>query len=400
MDREALVFRNQRMAEAFHALPPRHVIRRTLLSLLANAPIPRARTPDKERILLIRPDHLGDVLLTTPAINALRAAWPDAEIHALVGPWSAGVLAGYDALDYVLTLDFPGFSRTPKDSWYAPYQLLAQSARKLRVIGYSSAVILRPDHWWGALLARLAGIATRVGYDLPDVMPFLTETVSHEHQHVVKQSARLIEALIGVPFDGPLPLTFPVTAADRAWVNGYLGEWGVQPEGRIVAVHPGSGSWTKQWTEESWAKTADALSEQLDAAVILTGSDHELPQAQRIAASMRQPACITAGDTQIGALAALFERALVVLGPDSGPLHLAAASGAPTVTLFGPADPVEFGPWGPPERHFVLTSSIGCRPCRVLDWGDDDPAYHPCVREISVWRVLDAARRAVQASRE
>src|SRR5690606_23855887 len=128
-----------------------------------------------------------------------------------------------------------------------------------------------------------------------------------------------------------------------------------------------------------------------DAAVILTGGDHELPQAQRIAARMRQPACVTAGDTQIGTLAALFERALVVLGPDSGPLHLASACGAPTVTLFGPADPVEFGTWGPPDRHFVLTSSIGCRPCRVLDWGDDDPAYHPCVREISVGRVLDAA---------
>ena len=83
-----------------------------------------------------------------------------------------------------------------------------------------------------------------------------------------------------------------------------------------------------------------------------------------------------------------------MLGPDSGPLHLAAAVGTPTVALFGPADPVEFGTWGSPEKHIMLWSSIGCRPCRVLDWGGDAPENHPCVREIPVGTVLDAARRA------
>jgi len=112
---------------------------------------------------------------------------------------------------------------------------------------------------------------------------------------------------------------------------------------------------------------------------------------------MKHRPCITAGDTGVGSLAALFERCAIVLGPDSGPLHLAVAAGAPTVTLFGPADPVEFGSWGSSARHAVLSSNIGCRPCRVLDWGGDDPKYHPCVREISTARVLDAARRAMNA---
>jgi ADP-heptose:LPS heptosyltransferase len=105
------------------------------------------------------------------------------------------------------------------------------------------------------------------------------------------------------------------------------------------------------------------------------------------------------GDASIGQLAALYKRCAAVLGPDSGPLHLAAAVGTATVTLFGPADPVEFGPWGPAERHLVLTSTIGCRPCRVIDWGTDDPANHPCIRDITVDRVLEAARRLVQRDR-
>ena len=113
---------------------------------------------------------------------------------------------------------------------------------------------------------------------------------------------------------------------------------------------------------------------------------------------MKQPAIMMAGDTNVGQLAALFQRAKVVLGPDSGPLHLAAAVQTPTVTLFGPADPIEFGPWGSPQKHIVLTSDIKCRPCRIIDWTGDDLSMHPCVREITVARVLEAARRVANQS--
>ncbi len=179
MDRETLVRRNRSMAEAFHAVPLKHQLRRAALQAAAAIPVPtQHRSQQNERILLLRPDHLGDVLLTTPAIHALRAAHPDSELHALVGPWSASVLANFSDLDLVLTLPYPGFTRQDKLSWRSPYQLAATTARSLRRIGYDTAIILRPDHWWGALVAHLAGIPRRIGYNLPDVAPFLTE--SHE----------------------------------------------------------------------------------------------------------------------------------------------------------------------------------------------------------------------------
>ncbi len=130
-----------------------------MLETVARVPIPTHKPKTStERILLIRPDHLGDMLLTTPAIHSLRAATPNAEIHMLVGPWSADVIANYPEVDLVLTLPFPGFSRTPKIGLRSPYQLAIQSARFLRRIGYDSAVILRPDHWWGAMVTKFAGI--------------------------------------------------------------------------------------------------------------------------------------------------------------------------------------------------------------------------------------------------
>lgn len=398
MDRDALVLRNRAMAEAFHQPPLKHRARHAALLGLANLPF-IARRIEGERILLLRPDHLGDVLLSTPAINALRAAHPDAEIHALVGPWAAEVVANFDSLDAVITLNYPGFSRTPQANWRSPYEQAFRAAGQLRRIGYSAAIILRPDHWWGALLARLAGIPRRIGYDREDTRLFVNQRVPFRHEHVVMQNTRLVQAYSGDTTSPDIPLEFPVRSEDDYWVQGYLEEWDVEPVERLLAIHPGSGTWVKRWDEARWALVADALHEQLGVHIIFTGADHELPMVSQIVAQMKHTPTLMVGDATIGQLAALYKRCTAVLGPDSGPLHLAASVGTATVTLFGPADPVEFGPWGNPDRHVVLASSIGCRPCRVIDWGTDDPANHPCIRDITVERVLDAARRLIQRDR-
>jgi ADP-heptose:LPS heptosyltransferase len=257
-------------------------------------------------------------------------------------------------------------------------------------------VILRPDHWWGAMLAFLAGIPERVGYRMPDVEPFLTDVIGHNHEHVVVQNLRLIERWTGALEPQDCRYDFPLDSLDTAYVDGYLQEWGIAQNQPVLCIHPGSGTWVKRWQEDRWAIVADTLSEQLNASVVFTGGDHESNLVKSITAQMSQPACIMVGDTQVGQLAALYRRSCVVLGPDSGPLHLAAAVGTPTVTLFGPADPVEFGPWGTRDHHIALTSDIDCRPCRVLDWGSEKQEQHPCVFDITLGQVLEAARSVAQ----
>jgi heptosyltransferase-2/heptosyltransferase-3 len=388
------------MADAFHRPPLKHRARRAVLNPLAHLPMPQRRGQASGRILLLRPDHLGDVLLTTPAIHRLREAYPNATLHALVGPWSADSLANNPDLDAVITVAYPGFSRTPKRSLRSPYELAFSTARLLRRIAYDSALILRPDHWWGALVAHIAGIPKRLGYALPDVAPFLTTALEHRHEHVVLQSTRLVDALVGMEPTRETPtLQFPLLETDQHWIAGYLDGWSLDQRDSLIAIHPGSGTWVKRWEDDRWALVADTLHEQLGAQIVFTGSDQELPMISGIVAQMKHTPILLVGDANVGQLAALYARSLVVLGPDSGPLHLAAAVGTPTVTLFGPADPVEFGPWGPPDRHIVLTSTIGCRPCRVIDWGSDLPSNHPCMRDIPVSQVLDAARRLAQRHR-
>lgn len=398
MDRETLVHRNQQMASAFHSPPMRHQLRRRIIQAVAQFPFAPMPLPRIRRVLFIRPDHLGDMLLTTPAIRALKVARPFTEIHVLAGAWSASILANFSEIDRVLTIPFPGFKRdSDDDSFLAPYTQMLKVSRQLRLIGYHSAVIMRPDHWWGAMLAHMAGIPERIGYDHADVEPFLTQSYTLRHEHVVRQNMRLVEQWTGIYEDEDIPYSLPIYDDDRDFVSNYLLKFDLPADQPLVCIHPGAGTWAKLWDNDQWATVADTLTDQLDAAIILTGSDSELPIVTHILNRMKHKAYISAGDLNIGQLAALYERARVVVGPDSGPLHIAAAVGTPTVTLFGPADPVEFGTWGEKSRHIVLTSPIGCRPCRVLDWGDDDPEYHPCVREISIGQVLEAARRAAQS---
>lgn len=397
MDREALVRRNRQMAEAFHQQPLRHRLRHGFIhgvSRFPFAPLNRGWN----RILFIKPDHMGDMLLATPAMRALKAARPYSEIHVLANSASAQLLANYPEVDLVLTANFPGFERnTDKSAIYSPYTHLIRVSRQLRHIGYGTAIVMRPDHWWGAMLAHVAGIRQRIGYNLPDVEPFLTQAIEHRHEHVIRQNMRLVEQWTGHVPDTEIEYTFMVYDDDAESINTYLGTFGINSEDRILCIHPGSGAWVKQWDEDKWATVADTLIDQLDAQVVFTGSDSERAMIARIQNRMTHHSTTSAGDLDIGQLAALYDRALVVLGPDSGPMHLAAAVGTGTVTLFGPADPVEFGIWGSTDKHYVLTTPIGCRPCRVLDWGDDAPENHPCVREIPVGQVLESARRAATA---
>ena len=348
------------------------------------------------RILVIRPDHLGDLLFATPALRALREALPQAHITAMVGPWGREVLQGNPCLDELITCPFPGFTRRPKASLWEPYVLLKRWSERLRTLHFDVALILRFDHWWGALLAYLARIPCRTGYAVPEVAPFLTMAVTYvPGRHEVEQNLALVEAITGREARRG-PLEFPLTAADRRWAEEYLARQGV-PKGKpLVCLHPGAGAPVKLWRPEAWARLADELVRRFHACILITGSMQELDLAWDVASRMEERAIVAAGRTSLAQLAALMARSQLVIGPDSGPLHLAVAVGTPTVHLYGPVDWHTFGPWGDPHRHLVLTSRMSCIPCNRLDYSPSELPRHPCVRNIRVDQVLEAAEKLLR----
>ncbi len=397
MDRDALVERNRLLAEAFHATPMRYKLRgRMLEAVAATRFTPQVTKP--MRVLFIRPDHIGDMLLATPAIRALKDAQPFAQIHVLAGPWAAPILNSYDEIQQVLTIRFPGFDRNAnRKQPFAPYTQLLRVSRQLRAIGYSAAVIMRSDHWWGAMLAHVAGIPEIIGYDLPDVSPFLTRKLPFQTDHAVRQNLRLVEHWTGKVADSDVNFDLPLLPSDEEFVTEWLSSLNITPSQRLLCIHAGAGTWVKQWDASRWAHVADTLHEQHDLQVIFTGSSSERALITQITAQAQHTHINEGGVLSLGQLAALYSHSRIVVGCDSGPLHIAAAVKTPTVALFGPANPIEFGQWGDRQKYLILSSTIGCRPCRVLDWGDDAPANHPCMRDISINDVLAAATRVLNS---
>ena len=402
----------------------------------------RTSIPAAPRILLIRPDHLGDLVLTTPILHALKQHAPNAHITMMVGPWSSEIAARHPAIDRLIVVPFPGFQRSPQKA-LTPYILLVSVAKQLRRSNYDLAINLRPDFWWGAALIYLAGIPRRVGYALRPGTPFLTHALpygGHPYELATVSSLRLTSTAlqtlngrdksclsdcpttwsrrlgrspsgslaVGIRTQGPYaplpepfspeayPLDFKPTPEEQAWVAARLQDAGIDEATPIIVIHPGTGADVKLWRNAGWSSCADATSLTFSpqARIILTGSKNERPLLEEIAGGMNTPALIIT-DMTVGQLAALLGRASLVAGVDNGPLHIAVAQGTPTVQIFGPTDARVFGPWGSPERHIVIASTHRCPtcpaiPCGRLDFSPQELPAHPCVRRVTEQQVLTA----------
>jgi GT2 family glycosyltransferase/ADP-heptose:LPS heptosyltransferase len=390
-------------------VPLRSVLRRGTLRLLgsllarsgqrqANTPQPsNAPAPSRPpRVLIMRPDHLGDVLLSRPALELVTRSMPDAEVTILAGPWGAASLQGLPA--QIATFPFPGFTRAAKRSPLAPYGELLALAMRLRRERYDAALVLRPDHWWGALAAAVAGIPVRVGHRLPGVAPFLTQGVEPvTREPATKAALRAAEALVSALTRQPDAPADPSARFEpsptgrrtaRAWLAAARG--GDRP---TVAIHPGAGAAVKCWPAERWAQVIAAIP--ADVAVLLTGAGEEATRISAIqAGAARQVA--TALDLSWDALAALYEQVDLVVGMDSGPLHLATAVGTATVRIYGPTDPAIYGPAGLVEHDDVVQAALPCAPCGNLVAPPCgylvDP---PCLAAVDVAQVVHLIRARV-----
>lgn len=366
------------------------------------------QVPEQQpRILLVRPDHLGDLVMTTPVLQALHARLPQAHITMMVGPWSSEVVARHPAIDQLITCPFPGFRRATQKP-LAPYTLLIETARQLRRGQYDLAINLRPDFWWGAALLYLAGIPRRVGYAIQPGTPFLTHALPFpQPEHSTVSNLRLISAglqtLNSSPLEEPYtperyPQQFVVTEEERQWVAERLQSAGIAATTPIIVIHPGTGAAVKLWRTEAWTHCAQRLLETTSPAsvhIVLSGNPSERPLLEEIAKDIT-PAPLLITDMNVGQLAALLQRARLVLGVDNGPLHLAVAQNTPTINIFGPTDARIFGPWGTAERHIVIASTQRCPgcpaiPCGRLDFPPEELAEHPCVRLVPEQRVEEAS---------
>ncbi len=363
------------------------------MGILARAAVHRGQydtvlaTP--RRILVLKPCCLGDVLLSTPLVAALRRGFPAVELTFAVGAWSRPMLAGSPDIDQVLTVP---------DRWTLG-SLLAV-ARELRRRRYDMVFVPERTPLPG-VLCWLVGIPVRVGlnslgrgfaYTHPVPVP---EMAIHEADLYLE----LVRTL-GVP-TGERRLWFYPTAADRKEAAAVVSEIG--GTGPLIVLHPGGGSnpgmvlERKRWLPERWAQVADELHHRYAARVLIVGSAAEAEIGRRVQELMHVPATMIARQWRWGVLAALIERAALFLGHDTGMSLLANAVGAYHVVVFGPSDPQMYGPYGANGRA-VWRPTLES-PCF---YQGSAPAHCPCagqcMRNVEVEDVLKEASELLDAN--
>lgn len=338
-------------------------VRNALLPVAART-VPRRFNQTDDTILVVQPDHLGDIILAQPAVRYLRDKYPTSRLVAIIGPWSREIVQIAWPVDDIEEVSFPGFTRSAEGSLIAPYRQLRHEARRLSLLRARTAYVLRPDAWWAAWLSALI-TPTVVTADNPLARRFANRIVPiDEDSHASARALRIAGGKsqpIQSAFDS-YPLKLPVSEASANTARRVLSDRGV--EQRFVAIHPGSGAAVKEWPVNRWRTVARAMA-QRRLSVVLTGSAAEASLCEAIGDDIPDVVSL-AGQTSVSTLAALLQRADIVIGPDCGPLHLAVAVGTPTVHIFGPSDPRRYGPWGSTDRHRVVHAGWSCPRCGDL----------------------------------
>jgi ADP-heptose:LPS heptosyltransferase len=340
------------------------------------------------RILAIRLDNLGDVLVTSPAVRAIKRALPQASITLLASP--AGAQAGRlnPDIDDVIVFQAP---------WMDPWQTLDQNpARELQALeavragAFDAAVIFtayRQSAMASAYLCYMAGIPLRLGAAGGGLGSLLTHTYRHEPpedmRHEVLRNLDLVGA-IGMTNDAPdLVLEVPADCPRSTTQHP------------LVVLHPGCSMPARTYPAERFAAAADLLVERLGATVAITGSADERPLVERVRSHMRRDALALAGQLSFAELCALIARADVVVTNNTGPMHIAAAVKTPVAVLFALTNqPSQWHPWRVPHR--LLYQEVACRIC----YSKACPTDHACLLGVSPAMVADAVAELLVDARK
>jgi heptosyltransferase-1 len=313
-----------------------------------------------ERILIVKLSAIGDIIHTLPAAAALRRAYPEAWLAWMVEKAGASLLRGNPDLDELITVDTLAW----RANWWMGLRHAWYVTRHLRRAGFDLCIDFQ-GLLKSALFAYLSGAPRRLGFPrqmcrepLSMLFTNLYGPIIDPTMHVVDQLVELLKP-IGVATT-ERRFTIPLTDADEHFAERVWRELGLRSDVPVIVLYPGAAWETKRWGELNFARLNDALIRRFQVRTLLTWGPGEEPLIQRVVRATAYTPAIAPATTLLQ-LAALIARCRAFVGGDTGPLHLAAAVGTPTVALFGPSNPRRNGPYGP--GHVVLHRKLPCSNC-------------------------------------
>lgn len=332
------------------------------------------------RILIIKPSALGDIVHALPVLNLLKRRWPDAQVSWLIGSSFAGLLENHWQLHELIRFDRHRFAQ----AWWNPralFELLAFIIG-LRRRHFDLVIDLQGLLRTG-LAAKLARSPIRVGFSNAREMAwmFYTHRVpAAEDQHALDRNLMVAES-IGCGRE-PVEFVLPVDDADREFVRAVLPD--NQP---YVVLLPGTNWLTKRWPVEYFAALVGPLKQRYNFTSVVAGGSDAAELAPRI-----NGAVDLTNRTNLKQLVALLAGAELIIANDSGPMHIAAALGRPLVTMFGPTNPMRTGPWGRDDT--VVRVDIQCSPCYSRKC-----SHISCMKWLGPEAVLRIAHEQIEKAR-
>lgn len=353
-----------------------------------SAAAPKEAEPQLRRILVKQVNWLGDLVMSLPALRAVRRAHPDARLEVLIKTELATFFDGEKCADEVIA--------------YRLRRGAGGIADRLRIISELrrrrfDAAILFPDSLEAALWVTAAGIPLRVGYIRDGRSWLLTHAVERTAAvldgHQVHYRLHMLERALGIRGEAGdhVPAVSAVYRARMCqWLAGHR-----RRAGKLIALAVGAAYGpAKEWPVPRWADLIDLLAERHGGECVLVGGPAERARSEQVAAASRHGVVMAAGQTSVGELVALLSLCDGFVGNDSGAMHVAGALGIPTVGIFGSTSPRRTAPLGPRTR--VIYHGIECSPClaRACRFG-----HYRCLTEITVDEVCAALVDAMEAAR-
>ena len=279
-----------------------------------------------KNILIVRTDRIGDVVLTTPVIRALRKNFPQARLSILVAPATRELVDGNPHLTRVLVDDRQGSHRGP-----AGFFRLVQTLRKEN---FDLALVFHTKRRTN-LLCFLAGIPRRVGYADKKFGFLLTQKIKDTRPSGQKhESQYCLDVLraMGIPVQ-EIELYLPLQRAAEDWVKELFTSQNINPRS-LIAVHPGASDPTKQWPVHRFAEVMNRLGERYASRFVLIGATNNREAAAQIISGVKYPILDLTGKTTVGQSASLLKHCRLLISNDSGPVHIADALGTPVISIF------------------------------------------------------------------
>ncbi|MFC1721515.1 glycosyltransferase family 9 protein [Patescibacteria group bacterium] len=321
------------------------------------------RSLKPKRILLMQLDEMGDVLLSTPAFDYLRRAFPEAHITVVVRKIGQLALANNPDIDQIIEIDVPRFGATIGGSSedFASVKQAVAEIRKQDSQDFDLGIDLRADLRTIAILHKLK-IPVRIsqsirsgGFWLTHTAPFLGE------QHEVLRKLGIAKfATPSSKVKPSLPLKLPLSeeAAQKARLT--LQENGIGKDDKYAVLHIFAGWQPKEWPHNRFAEIAKYLIKEYQLKTVIIGTKKEAERINKSALNIEDVHNV-AGQTSVDETAAIIKMASIFVGNDSGPMHIASAVQTPTVALFGQNTPQRYGPWQ--NKNVAIYHQVECSPC-------------------------------------